>query len=135
MILTTTCISLFYFPAFICKVTIPVLLGICQAISANSSGSTPSDSELLCHKQCKKCSSDFRLKSVKATYDNTDGATKSKTSVFLTAVSASQLQTIVTQIESLVLSQSLPELDTILSELNQVNAVRQMKCRDHRDPV
>lgn len=72
---------------------------------------------------------------MKATYDNTDGATKSKTSVFLTAVSASQLQTIVTQIESLVLSQSLPELDTILSELNQVNAVRQMKCRDHRDPV
>ena len=52
-------------------------------------------------------------------YDNTDGVIKS--SVLMTAVSASQLETIVTRIKSLVLSESLPELDTILSELNQVN--------------
>lgn len=112
---------MFYFSAFICKVTIPVFLGVCQAISANTSGSSLSDSDLLCHKQFKKCNSDFKLLSVKATYDDTDGAIKSKSSIFMTAVSASQLQTIVTQIESLVLSESLPELDTILSELNQVN--------------
>ena len=92
-----------------------------QAISANCSGSTPSDSELLCHKQCKKCSSDFKFRSAKTTYDNTDGDTQCINSVFVITISASQLQAIVTQIESLVLSESLPELDTILSELNQVN--------------
>ena len=111
----------FYFSAFICKVTVPVLLGVCQAISASSSGSSLSDSDLLCHKQFKKCNSDFKLLSVEATYDDTDGASKGKSSIFITAVSASQLETIVTQIKSLVLSESLPQLDTILSELNQVN--------------
>ena len=92
---------------------------MCQAISANTSGSNVSDSDLLCHKQFKKCNSDFKFDSVQTMYDNTDGVIKS--SVFMTAVSASQLETIVTRIKSLVLSESLPELDTILSELNQVN--------------
>jgi hypothetical protein len=114
---------LFYLAAFICKATIPVLLGVCQAISANSSDSIPSDSQLLCHKQCKKCSSDFRLSSFKLSYDNTDGATRTKSGVFVTVVSASELQTIVAEIERLALSESLPELDTILSELNQVSKI------------
>lgn len=52
--------------------------------------------------------------------DSTDGGTKSKGNIAVTAISASQLQTIVAQIEGLVLSESLPELDTILAELNQV---------------
>lgn len=111
---------LFYVPAFICKFTIPVLLGVCQAISVKSSGLILGYSELFCHKQSKKSSSGIKLRSVKTAYDETDGALEDKNNVLVTGLSTSQLHTIASQIESLVFSQSLFKLDTMLSELNQV---------------
>ena len=100
--------------------TVPVLLGICQAISANCSGSTASSHDLLCHRQSRKCGSDFKLKHTVTAWDNTHETAVKKNSIFMTVLSTGHLNTILTEIETLVFSENLPELDRILAELNQV---------------
>lgn len=100
----------------------PLLLGICQALSTNCLlGYTPCDVELVGQKQCKQCILDFRKKQNYPVLDATDGLKKeiTKASV-IKDVSAAQLKSILIQTKKMFLSESLSELDTILAELNQV---------------
>lgn len=60
-------------------------------------------------------------KDAKLTGDENDGVSETANNVFFTIVSPSQLETIFKDIEKLLLSVSLVELDKILAELNQVN--------------
>ena len=99
----------------------PLLLGICQALSTNClPGSTPCDVELVGQKQCKRCILDFRKKQNYPVLDATDGVKKEITKASVKDVSAAQLKSILIQTKRLFLSESLSELDTILAELNQV---------------